>query len=72
MLLNLPFKERRKILKSVVKEVPNKLCLAEQLVTNDVEKAEEFYRYSLSLGQEGVMIKNLNSPCFWKACWAYV
>ncbi len=62
MLFDKPLKERWEILKSIVNEVPGSFCLAEQLVTDDVKKAEEFYQYSLSLGQEGIMMKNLNSP----------
>jgi len=32
------------------------------LITNDIKEAEQSYEYSLSLNQEGVMAKNLNSP----------
>ena len=33
-----------------------------KLVTNDAEEAKEFYNWSLSIGHEGVMIKNLKAP----------
>jgi DNA ligase-1 len=61
MLIEKPLKERRKILEKIVKEIPRKFQLAEQLTTNDVKKAEKFYKDALKLKQEGVMIKNLNS-----------
>jgi DNA ligase-1 len=32
------------------------------LVTNDANEAREFYNWSLSIGHEGVMIKNLKAP----------
>jgi len=35
--------------------------LTKKLITGDIKKAEEFYRKSLSLGNEGVMIKEINA-----------
>ncbi len=61
MLFDAPFAERRKILEKIVKPVPNKFQLAKQLVTKDLKKAEKFYRDALKAGQEGVMVKNLDS-----------
>jgi DNA ligase-1 len=61
MLLHMPFKERRKILEKIVKEVPGKFKLADQLVTDDIKRAEEFYKKALELKQEGVMLKVLDS-----------
>jgi len=61
-LLEFPFKERRAMLKKIIKPVPNKLRVAEQLVTSDAKEAERFYKESLKKGNEGVMIKNLESP----------
>jgi DNA ligase-1 len=60
-LLDKPFKERRKILKSIVKPIPKKFELAKQLVTNDVKKAEAFYKEALDAKQEGVFLKVLDS-----------
>lgn len=57
-----PFSERRALIKSIVEEIPDKLCLAEQLITDDMQKAEEFYQYALSGGYEGVMMKALDKP----------
>lgn len=57
MLLNKTLGDRRKLLEKIVKPIPKKFVLAEQLITKDVKKASEFYRYALSLAQEGVMVK---------------
>lgn len=61
MLFDKPFEDRRKLLEKFVKEIPEKFKLADQLVTGDVKKAEEFYKKALELKQEGVMIKVLDS-----------
>lgn len=59
-VLDLPFKERRKLIERIV--APSKrLVLAQQLITDDPGRAREFYEYSLSLGNEGVMLKNLET-----------
>ncbi|MEM7815719.1 MAG: ATP-dependent DNA ligase [Candidatus Aenigmatarchaeota archaeon] len=58
---NTPFRERRKVLESVVKELPGKFQLAEQLITKDERKAESFYKKALASDQEGVMVKNLDA-----------
>jgi len=61
-LLDKPFSYRRKELEEIVKIIKGKFQLAEQLKTKDLKKAEEFYHKALNLGQEGVMVKNLNAP----------
>ncbi len=58
-LINEPFSKRREILAKIINEQPEKISLAKQLITSKVEEAEEFYKKSLSLGEEGVMAKNL-------------
>jgi len=61
MVIDLPLKERRKLLERIVNEVPHRFKLATQLVTSDVKEAEKFYQQALELKQEGVMVKNLES-----------
>lgn len=61
MLFDKPFNERRKILEKSVKIIPEKFQLARQIVTDDLEKAEFFYKQSLDAGQEGVFLKVLDS-----------
>ena len=62
MLFEKPLKERRKILESIVEVKPGKFQLTEQLITDSVEEAKKFYEEALKAKQEGVMIKNLDSP----------
>ncbi|MEM3126845.1 MAG: ATP-dependent DNA ligase [Candidatus Woesearchaeota archaeon] len=61
-VLKEPFKKRREILKRLIKEIPQKIQLAKQLITNDPNKANAFYKEALSLGNEGIMGKNLDAP----------
>jgi DNA ligase-1 len=61
MLFDEPLKKRREILEKIVDVIPGKFQLAEQLITKDLKKAEKFYRDALKAGQEGVMVKNLDS-----------
>jgi len=59
--MNKPLRERWKKLKKIVNPLEGKLVLANHIETKDYKKAEEFYKWSLSLGEEGVMIKNLDA-----------
>jgi DNA ligase-1 len=76
-LIDLPLKERRKILEKIVgtndwekdrekieSEIKSdkKIDISYRLTTDDLKKAEEFFKWSLSIGHEGVMIKNPNAP----------
>lgn len=60
-LFNKPFKERRKILEKIIEPIKGKFQLAKQLVTKDLKKANAFYQKALKEGQEGLIVKNLNS-----------
>ena len=59
-VLDRPFSERRALLEKVVKSTMG-CMIAKQLVTSSLSKAEVFYEESLSLGNEGVMVKSLSS-----------
>lgn len=61
-LIDEPFKKRTEILRKIIKPHKYKIRAAHQLITDNEKKAEEFYKKSLKDDQEGVMIKNLNSP----------
>lgn len=61
-LLNEPFEARRKSLEKVIKPVKDKIGVAKQLVTADIEKAQAFYDEALKVGEEGVMAKKLDAP----------
>ncbi len=61
-LINKPFKERRQLLKKIIKEKRWELRLAESFVTDDEREAENFYKKAIAVGEEGIMMKNLNAP----------
>jgi len=58
-LIKTHFLDRRKIIEKMINQVPKKIVIAEQIITDSVEKAEKFYQESLDKGNEGVMVKNL-------------
>ncbi|MSS74566.1 ATP-dependent DNA ligase [Candidatus Pacearchaeota archaeon] len=60
-VVELPFKERRKILEKIIENFPKKIRIATQLITSDKKEADKFYKDALKIGEEGIMIKNLNS-----------
>ena len=60
-VIDLPLKERRKILESVVKE-SKIIKIAKQVVTNKKEEIERVFKEALDAGHEGAMLKNPNSP----------
>ncbi|MBR9679379.1 MAG: ATP-dependent DNA ligase [Nanoarchaeota archaeon] len=55
------FDERRAIIKKII--TPKKMILdcAEQLITSSKEESEKFYSKALSLNEEGIMMKNIES-----------
>jgi DNA ligase 1 len=61
-LIDEPFEKRTKILRKIIKNKKFHLRASEQLITESKEKAEEFFNKALIDKQEGLMIKNLNSP----------
>jgi len=61
-LLNEPFKKRTELVKKIIENHPYKIIHSKQIITEDEKKAEEFYKQALKDHQEGVMMKNLESP----------
>lgn len=61
LLFDKTLKERRKILEESFNPIPNEFQLSEQLVPKGLKEAEEFYKKSLAMGEEGVIVKNLNA-----------
>jgi DNA ligase-1 len=57
-----PFKERRKLLKKIVKQQKNKTVLAEQIITDKESDAQKFFDKAIGEGQEGLMVKKLEAP----------
>jgi len=60
-LLDEKLSERRAVMQKIIKVLPGKFQLAEHVVTKDLKEAERFYRHALDIGEEGVMVKNLDS-----------
>ncbi|MBT3416773.1 ATP-dependent DNA ligase [Candidatus Woesearchaeota archaeon] len=60
-LLNLDQEKRRKILEKSIKSEKTKITITKKLVTNSKKEMNEFYKRSLGEGNEGIMIKSLES-----------
>jgi DNA ligase 1 len=60
-LLNKPFNERRELLEKIISEEKFKIALAKKFITENEEDAIKFYEESLSKGNEGVMLKKIDS-----------
>lgn len=58
-LLEEPQRKRREIIEKIIKEIPNKIKVTDAIITDNLTKAEKFYKESLKAGNEGVIIKNL-------------
>jgi len=61
-MIDEPFEKRTSLLRKIIKTEKLKFRTSEQLITDNEEKAEKFYKEALRIGEEGVMIKNLSSP----------
>lgn len=59
--LEIPFSERRKIIEKIVENVPWKISTSTQIITDSDKEVEKFYKEALKIGEEGIMIKNINS-----------
>ncbi len=60
-LMNSSLIERRKILEKIIKEKKGEIILTKKLVSNNAKEINEFYKESLRAGNEGLMLKNINS-----------
>jgi len=56
-LISAPYVQRRKILAENAGKIP----LSQQMITSEVEEAEEFLKQALDAGHEGLMAKKLDS-----------
>ncbi len=61
-LINEPFRKRREILEKTVHPEEKKLVIVKKVVTDDIKKVQSFFRDSVEAGNEGLMLKNLDSP----------
>jgi DNA ligase 1 len=60
-LLKTPYIERRKLMEQMITQVPRQIVLAEQIITDSIEKAEQFFRKAVEKGNEGLMAKKLDA-----------
>jgi len=60
-LMNEPYFERRKIVEKMVKEKEWKIKPSVQKIVKTEEEALEFYERALKVGEEGIMVKNLEA-----------
>ena len=60
-LLDERLSERRAVMEKVIKVLPGKFQFTEHVITKDLKDAEKFYKHALDIGEEGVMVKNLDS-----------
>ena len=58
--MNKQLKERWNKLNQIIKETQD-FKLAEHIKTKDFKEANKFYKHSLKIGQEGVIVKNLDA-----------
>jgi DNA ligase-1 len=61
-LISEPFEKRSQKLRKIIKDEKRKFVSAKQIITSDIKDAEKFFEKALEEGEEGVMIKNLQSP----------
>jgi len=57
-----PFEKRSETVRKIIKDEKYKIVASKQLITDDEEKAEKFYKEALKDNQEGIMMKSLQSP----------
>ena len=53
--------ERRKVLEKIVSEKKGEVALTKKLVSKDQKEINSFFKESLNAGNEGLMLKNINS-----------
>jgi DNA ligase 1 len=58
--INKPFKTRSVLLRKIVKNKEYKISCAEQIITSEEEKANDFFKEALAKNQEGLMVKNID------------
>lgn len=60
-LIKEPFKKRRALIEKIIKQKEKAIVCAKQIVTDDIQKAQQFYQESLKKGNEGIMAKKLDA-----------
>jgi len=60
--LHEPFEKRRKLIEKIVKEQKRKIVVVRNIITSKKEDIEGLFKESINAGNEGVMLKKLDSP----------
>lgn len=60
-LIKQPLNQRVKKLESIITPIPKKIVPARKIITSSIEEATKFYEQALNDGEEGVIIKKLDS-----------
>lgn len=60
-MINIPFIDRRKKLEKIIRTKKLLIRPSMQIVTSNEKEALEFYKKALKIGEEGIMLKNLNT-----------
>lgn len=60
-IMHKKLKERWRILQGIIKEKKGRFQLAQHIETKDIKEAQKFYEDSLAMGEEGVIVKNLDA-----------
>lgn len=60
--IDLPYEERRKTLEEIIEQKEGRFHVVERIISDDEKEIKDFLNYSLSLGHEGLLAKDLNSP----------
>ncbi|HJN57333.1 MAG: ATP-dependent DNA ligase [Candidatus Woesearchaeota archaeon] len=61
-VVNMPFVDRKKILKKIIKEDKKSIVLAKSITTDDEKIVQKFYNEAIDAGNEGLMVKKLDAP----------
>ncbi len=61
-LIHTQFKDRRRLLERFVKQKEKQIVLVKKLITDDENKIASFFKESIAAGNEGLMLKSLDSP----------
>ena len=60
-LLNTPFEKITELIRKIIKNHPYKIIHSKQIITDNEDIAEKFYKQALKDNQEGIMMKNLKT-----------
>ncbi len=61
-VINEPFRKRRELIESIVERAERKILPAKKLVSSSEAEIRRFFLESKAMGNEGLMIKNLDAP----------